>query len=326
MGTPSHVFRLAPDFRAFDQRRMTQLELDRDQFLAFTRELGDMSSSWIEMEMLATRGDRLCLLRIRGVLEGGEVGPSELEHLDLIELDEHGGVAALVRFDTDSLGAAYTELDARYAAGESADPGAAWQQSFRAALDRRDWDALVDLYAPAIVADDHRLVSFGTPSGPAALLEAVRAMVELAPDVQTRTDHVRTSSRGLIGASRWIGTRDGGPFEIPLLFVVELDTRAAALRLDIYDPQHLDRAIAQRRRLGLDGLAPLPALQVVGQRLRRRVAPRRALGDAFHDDRLEVGGDLRVELPHERMLGLEHLHHEVADWRVRVRVGKQDRV
>jgi hypothetical protein len=55
-----------PGFRSSDRRRMVQLELDRDRLLEFTRQLGDMRSARLETEVLATRGERLALLRFPG--------------------------------------------------------------------------------------------------------------------------------------------------------------------------------------------------------------------------------------------------------------------
>ncbi len=43
----------------------------------------------------------------------------------------------------------------------------------------------------------------------------------------------------------WVGTRDGGPFEIPILEVIEVDGQGRVSRLDLYDPQHLEAALAR---------------------------------------------------------------------------------
>jgi class 3 adenylate cyclase/ketosteroid isomerase-like protein len=244
-----------------DHRRQFQLDLDREQFLEFTRPLLDMAVS-MSVELLATRGERLALERF--TMEVGEdaVGPSAIESLIVIEADERGDIAAYDRFDLDDLDAARAELDARWQAGEGAGHAraVAFVLDLRAALSRRDWDAVAALYAPNFVADDHRLVSWGTRRGPAAFLETQRAMVELAPDVRVRTDHVRTVSRGSLSESVWVGTRDGGAFESPYLSVVELDAQGRALRNDLYDLEHLDRARVRFEAIAAAAPEPLAAI------------------------------------------------------------------
>jgi len=78
----------------------------------------------------------------------------------------------------------------------------------------------------------------------------IRAMVELAPDVRARADHLRASPRARLGEVVWTGTRDGGAFESPFVHVVELDAAGKAVRLDFYDPHHLDRAQARFDEIG----------------------------------------------------------------------------
>ena len=55
-------------------------------------------------------------------------------------------------------------------------------REFTRAFAERDWDALAARCAPDLVVHDHRLLGWGTLHGPAAYLEALRSLVELAPD------------------------------------------------------------------------------------------------------------------------------------------------
>jgi ketosteroid isomerase-like protein len=108
---------LFPDhFKLSDRRRAVQLELGREETIAFTRSLGETATTrTIESEILATRGERLALLRWRIEIAGGDVGSSELVQLNLFEVDAQGVRTAMVRWDEDQLDAAYAELDARFA-------------------------------------------------------------------------------------------------------------------------------------------------------------------------------------------------------------------
>jgi len=180
-----------------------------------------------------------------------DVGPSEIAFVILTEVDARGRIVAQVRWDLEDLEAAYAELDARWEAGEATEHPrvAAYHAAFVRALASRDWDALAALHAPTLVAHDHRLVGWDVLRGPRAYVGALRAMVDLAPDALGRVDHIRTSERGLLAEVVWVGTRDGGAFESPFLWVVELDATGMARRLDFYDPHHLDEALARFEEL-----------------------------------------------------------------------------
>ena len=144
-------------------------------------------------------------------------------------MDEHGERVATVRFDADDLDAAYAELDARYLAGEAAPHARVWagMQEFRRAFAERDWDALAARCAPDIVVHDRRLLGWETLHGPAAYLEALHSLVELAPDTRLRLDHVEICEHGYLVVTVWEGTREGGAYEAPSLMVAELDARGA---------------------------------------------------------------------------------------------------
>jgi hypothetical protein len=169
---------------------------------------------------------------------------------------------AAVAFDVTDLDAAYAEIDARWRASES--PAHAhvvvYQLAYNAALASRDWDALAALHAPTLVARDHRLVGWDVLEGPAAFLRAITTLVDMAPDVRARFDHSRISNRGCIAEVVWAGTRDGGAFESPFLWVVELDADGRGQRFDFYDPHHLDQAFARFEELCAPTSTRSPAL------------------------------------------------------------------
>ena len=252
-----------PAFRYRDHRRLVQLDLDRDGYLAFVRPLLEMRSTNAALELLATRGERLALLRPTLEIADDSAGPSAVESLLLIETDERGAILGYDRYEVDDEVAARAEIQARWWAGEGAARAhaAAWNVGFDAAVERRDWDAAATFFAPAFVGHDHRLVSWGTLHGPAGFLVAVQTLVELAPDVRARTQHLRASGRALLLDKVWSGTRDGGAFENPFLGVVELDGSGRAIRMDVYDPHHLDRARARFAEVGAEPnpLTPFPA-------------------------------------------------------------------
>jgi len=252
---------LGPGFRQLDRRPMMQLELDRDEFLAFMREVYDMSSSRLESEVIATRGSRLALARVRFQGADDVIGPTEIESLAVIEVGEHGTRSAMIRFETDALDAAFAELDARYGAS---DPEFAQLKSFTARTDERDWDAVAAFMAPDFVMHDHRPLGWETLHGGHAWIDTMRALVELAPDVRLRIDHFSRAGRVSLIVSTWVGTREGGAFEDQKLTVSERDEDGRFRRIDQYDLGQLDRARARFEELRPDPLRipPNSALRV----------------------------------------------------------------
>jgi hypothetical protein len=102
---------------------------------------------------------------------------------------------------------------------------------------------------PNLVLDDHRLFGWGTLSR-GEYLAMMRALVDLAPDVMARYDHVLAlDDRGTFFIGRWLGSREGGAFEIPFVGVSVLGPNGHIQRVDIYNFDQLDEARAQFERL-----------------------------------------------------------------------------
>ena len=89
---------------------------------------------------IATRGDRLVLMRIG--FSYGDQGPQAFvsEIFGLVEIDSDERIVALVSFDLEDIAAAFEELEARYLAGEAADHARTWSaiSAVYAALNRRE--------------------------------------------------------------------------------------------------------------------------------------------------------------------------------------------
>jgi hypothetical protein len=174
-------------------------------------------------------------------------GASEAEYLGIGEVDAAGRGITDVVFDPNDLDDAHAELDARYAAGEAAAHAlvTATMHAFRSAFGERDWDALAALFVPDLVVNDHRRLGWETLRGPAAYVRALRSLVDLAPDVRLRLDHVRTSDRGLFWVAAWQGGAEGGRFETPWITVSEHDAQGRVQRFDQYDLGQIDSAMAR---------------------------------------------------------------------------------
>ena len=116
---------IAPDFRAISRRRLLQGEMNRDEYLAFMRLVVTMESAATTVEVLATRGDRLVLGRLSFRGENRSVGTSEVEYVDVLEVDSAGLLVVDITFDPDDLDSAYAELEARSSLSTNAQSTAA---------------------------------------------------------------------------------------------------------------------------------------------------------------------------------------------------------
>src|ERR1700733_7212619 len=87
----------------------------RDVVIANLRAVADAAASITSV--IAARGERLALSRIRSSNRDPRQGEFAVEMLNIVEIDTDGRVAAHVEYDVDEMDAAFAELDARYAAG-----------------------------------------------------------------------------------------------------------------------------------------------------------------------------------------------------------------
>ncbi|HVH16845.1 MAG TPA: nuclear transport factor 2 family protein, partial [Myxococcota bacterium] len=249
----------APHFRSSDRRQlMGGLELDRQQLLEPLRPIFELAPRRTH-RVLATRGDHLALVSVR--LEAGNAANdrSEVEFIQVIEVDDRGVRIAAVGFDPDDVEAAYAELDLRFAAQQEGGFAAQAEGGRRASLTRafteafaaRDWDALAALLAPDLAVNDHRRLGWETLRGPDAYVQALRSLVELAPDVSLRVDHAEMRDPGYLYFTSWQGTREGGAFEEPSWIVCELDEEGRIRRFDQYALEQ--RAEAEARLAAIGG-------------------------------------------------------------------------
>ena len=120
----------------------------------------------------------------------------------------------------------------------------------------RDWDTLATLLAPDLVVRDHRTLGWETLHGPYAYVQALRSLVDLAPDVCLRIDHMSMSDRAALYATTWLGSHQGGAFETPSVIVCELDGVGRIRGFDTYDPDQIEEARARLGTIGRDRMPP----------------------------------------------------------------------
>ena len=119
---------LADDFCSDDRRGVVGagIQHGRDAHMADMRTIVDLWITNVSSTIIATRGERLVLMRTH--FSGSDQGPGAFltEVFGLVEIDADERIVAIVSFDLDDIDAAFDELDARYLAGEAAAHAHTW--------------------------------------------------------------------------------------------------------------------------------------------------------------------------------------------------------
>jgi hypothetical protein len=184
--------------------------------------------------VLATSGDRLSLERVLWTAdEAGAV--SEVETLQITEVDTAGHVVAAIAFDPDDRRAASTELLAR-------DPRS---DAVQRALGDHDLDRLRAALPDDFVMSDHRRTGLGQ-LGKLDFVTSLAALFGLAPDVIVETLYtVAADQHANLSTVRMFGTlTDGGAFES---FMVRLASFRGEhiVGQELFEPEDLDAARAR---------------------------------------------------------------------------------
>jgi SnoaL-like domain len=300
----------APGFHFSDRRPAMQLEQDRGTHLDFTRPLFDRKASQVSREVLATRGDRLVLIALRFAASEGKAVAGE--SLLVIEVNARGERVALVRFGPADRSAAHAELDARYAAGEATDHPAMWAALWdvRRAFAARDWDRLTSLVSADLVAEDHRLLGWGTVHSAEQYAAALRPVTELRPDVALRLDHLVLDERAALFVASWIGGEGAAAFEIPVVIVFRANSEG---RIDRVYHYNIEQIGAARARLAELSAAPQVVPNAATAAVDRIEAAYEA-GD-WHALRALCAPDVEIDDRRRHVLVASDLDQWIADWR-----------
>ena len=191
--------------------------------------------------VIATRGERLVLDRVRLSARNQAPEPFYTEVLRVLEIDADNRIAACVAFAPDDIDAAFAELDARYLAGEAA---AYWQT----------WSVIAGAYAgfnrhelPSTTTDsvyiDHRPV---VTRDAVDLAVPVRAVWDITPDTSIYVDEVhRLSQLGAVVTQVLKGTSPEG-FDAEWRTIMLVTVKGDLLnRCEIFDEADRDAALAR---------------------------------------------------------------------------------
>jgi hypothetical protein len=211
-----------------------------------------------ERSLLATRGDRLALVRQSCRFQDGAAGPAESTAVVILEVAEDGRVLRDISFDSDDLDAARAELDARALVVPR--PNRAWESVIATwdAFDRRDWDRFVRHHVPDQVHDHRQRGTAHVLVGSEAFRSS-RVMWDMdAAEIERRL--VATEGDRVALVSFEVHGSDGavGAIEYLALNVVEIADDGRISRQTSFDPADTvtafallhERAVASAPTLG----------------------------------------------------------------------------
>lgn len=223
-----------------DRRRVVNVGFwdGRDIVIANMQALAE-GLAHVTLTVIATRGERLALIRIRSFNPDLRQGEFVVEMLGIAETDPDGRIAAHVFFDVDDVDAAFVELDKRYLAGESEECAHTWSVIARecAAFDHHE------LFAADWITMDHRQLAAIDASDPQT---AMRALWDFTPDFRIHIEAVhRLISFGAVATYAAQGTSpEGLDAEWRMIQVLAIDGDRIN-RCELFDETDLDAALAK---------------------------------------------------------------------------------
>ncbi len=234
---------LADNYFTDDRRRVVGVGVrhGRDGWIADMRATADLWTANATSTVVATRGQRLVLMRGRFTHRDQTPEGFLTEFLSIVEIDADERIATIVMIDSDDTDAAFEELDARYLAGEAAAHSHAWSVISRlyAGFNRQklpatttDWTYLDHRSVISIEADD--LPAF------------ISAGWELTPEIGIYMEAVhRLSDLGAVVTHTARGiSSDNFEAEWRMIDIFTVDGDLIS-RCEMFDEADLDAALAR---------------------------------------------------------------------------------
>jgi hypothetical protein len=231
---------LADDVFIDDRRPVVNAGLwdGRDVVIANMQALAEAAAD--VTSVIATRGERLALSRIRSPNRDPGQGEFGVEMLNIVEIDTDERILSHVHYDKDDSDAAFAELDARYLAGEAAPYANTWSAIAGAymAFNRHEIPA-----TPDWANVDHRRATTVAPGDMAA---NIRATWDVAPNISRSIEAVhRLDNLGAVVTHTAYGTsREGSDAEWRLVALLTF-TGDLISRAELFDEADLGAALAR---------------------------------------------------------------------------------
>lgn len=233
---------LAPDSFVDDQRRVVNVGFwdGRDAVMANMRALAE-GLAQVSLTVIATRGDRLALIRVWSFNRDSRQGEFDIEMLGIAETDADGRISSHVFFDPDDVDAAFAELENRYLAGEAAAYAHTWSVTSRAnaKFNRHELPATT----PDPVYIDHRsLVSIEGVD----LATSVGALWDLTSDTSAYIEavHQLTEYGTVTTQVLKMTSQEGFDAELRLTYVIVVEGNLLS-RVEVFEESDLEVALAR---------------------------------------------------------------------------------
>lgn len=251
---------LTEDFSLDDRRQALNagLRIGRETEIDNVKVIADVTDHIeVEANVIAIRGERLALRRLRFSGQDREPDSFYAEMIGIVEIDASNRLAAHIVFDPDDVDAAFAELDARYLAGEAAAHAQTWSviAGAQAAFTRHE----VPATTPNMPYIDHRPV---LSVDAVDLATFVGAVWDVIPDLNVYTEAVhRLGELGAVVTQVLKGTSPegfDGEWRLIDVFTVEGDLIS---RCEVFDEADLDAALArfdELSRPARDSTTPQP--------------------------------------------------------------------
>ncbi len=237
------VANVSPTYAYSDRRSGTATDYTGDDALSAHRIAFDLDEVRTERQFIATRGESLAVYGTLTTIRDGAFGLSEIECLVLVETDAQGRIATQLMFDNDDIIGVLDELDARYVALGGLD-----LRTPRHAFNTRDWDLYATFFPEDASVDDRRTAGYGQLDRD-GFVAYERAMLEMAPDLTLRVDHVIAQSTATLVVGAITGTQDDGPFEMPYISLSQSAPDGRTTAITLFDIDDLNDARAEYDRL-----------------------------------------------------------------------------
>jgi class 3 adenylate cyclase/tetratricopeptide (TPR) repeat protein len=244
---------LVTDDAVYDDRRPVVRTLAMGSDIeAQLRQIAAHGVERFAIAVLATRGERLALMKVRSESTDPAVEQFADESLTLIELTDSGRLHTGTGFAVDDLDGAVAELDGRYIEGEGAPYAAIIAPALAAVrfIDARDWDAWRACSASNAVVIEHLYRGWGGASDRDASEALVRQAMDAIPasHVMVRRIHAVCDRAVAYETQLSHGASDTSAEEF--FHSVSHLGPSGIDRVETFGPDALDEALSCYRRLG----------------------------------------------------------------------------
>lgn len=143
---------------------MQPTDLPADEWIRGARSYREVAAHPQNSAILAVRGERFALTRVRIDTTDRSPGAPRDDMLMIWGLDERGFIAMQVWFDIEDMDAAIAELDALHGRFELDNVCVRTVRRMEAVIDREDWDEFFRMYSPDVVVESHRQIVGFSPA------------------------------------------------------------------------------------------------------------------------------------------------------------------